>query len=144
MASAAAVGIAESHPSAGRRARMGHPRGLYMALARLPRRLRFLRASFGFAQDRFRKTRTVGITGLNFLPCQLAFSGHQQKRASTCRWPHLHSVPPKNYFVQVSLIIFTSVTLKLPIGSLLDAFSTCPSFFSSTFASGPAVPVTVT
>jgi hypothetical protein len=48
------------------------------------------------------------------------------------------------YFVQVSLIIFTSVTLKLPIASLLDAFSTCPSFFSSTFVSGLAVPVTVT
>src|ERR1700687_1725098 len=48
------------------------------------------------------------------------------------------------YFVQVSLIIFTSVTLKLPIASLLDAFSTCPSFFFSTFVSGLAVPVTVT
>ena len=48
------------------------------------------------------------------------------------------------YFVQVSLIIFTSVTLKLAIASLLDAFSTCPSFFSSAFVSGLAVPVTAT
>jgi len=50
----------------------------------------------------------------------------------------------KIYFAQVLLIIFTSVTLKLPIASVLDAFSTCPSFFSSTFVSGLAVPVTVT
>lgn len=48
------------------------------------------------------------------------------------------------YFVQVSLIIFTSVTLKLPIASLPAAFSTCPSFLSSAFVSGLAVPVTVT
>ena len=48
------------------------------------------------------------------------------------------------YFVQVLLIIFTSVTLKLPIASLLNAFSTCPSFFSSAFVSGLAVPVTAT
>ena len=71
-------------------------------------------------------------------------SCRQQKKGQ-----HTSLAPPtlssaEIYFAQVSLIIFTSVTLKLPIASLLDAFSTCPSFFSSTFVSGLAVPVTVT
>jgi hypothetical protein len=70
-------------------------------------------------------------------------SCRQQKRASTHCWPAYIS-SAEIYFVQVSLIIFTSVTLKLTIASLLDAFSTCPSFFSSAFVSGLAVPVTVT
>jgi hypothetical protein len=75
-----------------------------------------------------------------------------------CSWPFLPpakkgqhtSLAPSTlvsaeiYFVQVSLIIFTSVTLKLAIASLLDAFSTCPSFFSSALVSALAVPVTVT
>ena len=46
-----------------------------------------------------------------------------KKRASNIAGPHrfqFHRI----YFVQVSLIIFTSVTLKLAIASLLDAFST--------------------
>jgi hypothetical protein len=67
----------------------------------------------------------------------------RQKRASPHCWP-AYIISAEIYFVQVLLIIFTSVTLKLPIASLLDAFSTCPSFFSSTFVSGLAVPVTVT
>lgn len=48
------------------------------------------------------------------------------------------------YLVQVLLTIFKSVTLKLPIASLLAAGSTCPSLFSSAFVSVLAVPVTVT
>lgn len=70
-------------------------------------------------------------------------SCRQQKRASNLAGPADISFC-RTYFVQVSLIIFTLVTLKLPIASLLDAFSTCPSFFSSAFVSGLAVPVTVT
>lgn len=66
-----------------------------------------------------------------------------RKKGQQYRWPAYIQFC-RTYFVQVSLIIFTSVTLKLPIASLLDAFSTCPSFFSSAFVSGLAVPVTVT
>jgi len=38
------------------------------------------------------------------------------------------------YLLQVSLIIFRSVTFRSAYSALLDAFSTCPSFFSSAFS----------
>ena len=38
------------------------------------------------------------------------------------------------YLLQVSLTIFRLVTLRSAYSSLLDAFSTCPSFFSSGFS----------
>src|ERR1035437_3516469 len=52
-----------------------------------------------------------------------------------------------SYLLQVSLTILRVVTRRSPYSSLLDAFSTCPSFFSLfsfAFVSRAREPVTVT
>src|SRR6202162_3325336 len=61
--------------------------------------------------------------------------------------PEEESVTKNSYLLQVSLTILRVVTRRSPYSSLLDAFSTRPSFFSlfsSALVSRRGEPVTVT
>src|SRR4029077_19392594 len=57
--------------------------------------------------------------------------GKQNGAKTRIRWPE----PATGYLLQVALTIFRLLTSRSPYSSLLDAFSTCPSFFSSAFDS---------
>jgi hypothetical protein len=74
-----------------------------------------------------------------------------EEEAPLSRVRHMMLVPSfaqiLTYFLQVSLTILRVVMRRSRYSSLLDAFSTCPSFFplfSSALVSRAAEPVTVT
>jgi hypothetical protein len=74
---------------------------------------------------------TVRAAGRNRREMKRGIPGERDFPVPRFYWGPINSGA---YLLQVSLTIFKLVTLRSAYSSLLDAFSTCPSFFSSAFS----------